>query len=490
MTSSELQPILPGFCPDPSICRVGEEYFIACSSFEYTPAVPIWHSRDLLQWELVGNALTTREQLDVSGTPASLGICAPTLRHHKGRFWLITTNNHRITDGHTIVHASDPAGPWSAPVFTGGTVGIDPDLAWDEEGQCYLTWTSFDPACLGIVQARVDPLTGELLESPRPLWSGSGLASPEGPHVYRRGEFWYLVVAEGGTQRGHAVSIARSHSIEGPFESCPTNPILTRAARTHEVQNTGHADFVETANGEWVMVYLGVRPRGGGYGFHTNGRETFIAGVEWVDGWPVISTDRYDIPPIQTAFKDHFDGPLHARWVSPRVPLDEFTRPEGSGQGIVVSAAPEGAALLARVRDDSWEVQVELQRGDGDVGRLLVRLDDNHWCAITAGDDIVAEQHIGPNAIVLARTPAPRDVVLWARSVPVPRSHPALQTDPDEILLGVTVDGHREELARARGRYLSTETAGGFTGRLAGIECTAGEILVRSIRYQAVDVGE
>ena len=178
-----------------------------------------------------------------------------------------------------------------------GTLGIDPDIAWDSDGSCYLTWVGFGPGEneSGIVQARLDPDAGRLLESPRKVWQGTGLAYPEGPHLYEAGGCWYLVLAEGGTERGHAVSVSRGSSPAGPFEPHPNNPILSHRSMAAPVQSVGHADLVETVDGDWAAVYLGVRPRGVVPGFHVLGRETYVAGISWDQGWPRFDEDRYQV---------------------------------------------------------------------------------------------------------------------------------------------------------------------------------------------------
>ncbi|MFC7483606.1 glycoside hydrolase family 43 protein [Luedemannella flava] len=245
-------PVIAGMFPDPSVCRVGGDYYLACSSFEYFPGVPIFHSRDLVHWEQIGNVLDRPSQLSMPASmPSSGGVYAPTLRHHDGRFWLITTN---VGAGNLLVTADDPAGPWSEPLPLPGVPGIDPDIAWDDEGRCWCTMA-------GIAQVRIDPATGETLGPMRRLWSGQpGAQAPEAPHLYHLGEYWYLLIAEGGTERGHAVSIARGPAPDGPFEPCPANPILSHRGTNRPIQNTGHADLVEGPDGSWWLVFLGVRP--------------------------------------------------------------------------------------------------------------------------------------------------------------------------------------------------------------------------------------
>jgi beta-xylosidase len=220
-------PVIPGFHPDPSVCQVGQDYYLACSSFEYWPGVPIFRSRDLRHWEQIGNALERPSQLTLpESVPSSGGIFAPTLRHHDGRLSLVTTN---FWGGGNVLFTADKAeGPWSEPVLIGWPSHCDPDLAWDSGGTCYLTVS-------GIEQARVDTGTGALLEEPRPLWSGT-LGFPEAPHLYEIDGTWYLMIAEGGTERGHCISIARSDSPQGPFAGCPANPILTHRSTTDPIQ--------------------------------------------------------------------------------------------------------------------------------------------------------------------------------------------------------------------------------------------------------------
>ena len=219
-------PVIPGFFPDPTICRAGDDYYLATSSFEYFPGAPVFHSRDLVTWEQVGNILTRRSQFAAGDRRPSGGIFGSTLRYHNGTFWFVTTNMSEFGGGHLLLTAENPAGPWSDPVQIPGTLGIDPDLAWDADGNCYLTWVGFGPADngSGIVQARLDPQAGKLLEPPRKVWQGTGLAFPEGPHLYRVGDWWYLLLAEGGTERGHAVSVSRSTDAGGAFRAAPAEP--------------------------------------------------------------------------------------------------------------------------------------------------------------------------------------------------------------------------------------------------------------------------
>lgn len=487
-------PVLAGFHPDPSVCRVGEDYYLACSSFEYFPGVPIFHSRDLVHWAQLGNALDRPSQLTLPpGMPSSAGVYAPTLRHHDGRFWLITTNV-APGGGNMLFTATDPAGPWSDPVRLPDVGGIDPDLVWDEQGRCWCT-------VAGIQQVRIDPDTGQTIGQPRRLWSGKpGAQAPEAPHLYRIGPFWYLMIAEGGTERGHAVSIARGPAPDGPFEPCPANPILTHRGTNRPIQNTGHADLVQAPDGSWWMVLLAVRPQGGTPGWHVLGRETFLAPVSWVDGWPVVG----ELAPVMAAppwpahpvaappVRDDFDGDrLHPRWIWVRSRPDE---PRSAGRPGWLSLRARGAGLDEpdvtfvgrRQQHQSCRARTLVDAAGG-RGGLAVRVDEAHHYAIEAGDGQVR---------VLARTSSLRSTVA-TRAVPdgpvrlridivacsPERWHPRLE--PDTLRLGVEdADGTFEVLAELDGRYLSTEVAGGFTGRVIGMYAACGEVAFDWFDYE------
>lgn len=484
-TSMSHDPVLPGFYPDPSVCRAGGDFVMVTSSFEYFPGVPVFTSRDLVSWQQVGNVLERESQLDVrSGADgASGGIFAPTVRHHAGRFWLATTNVHQIRRGHLLVHADDPAGPWSDPVYTEGLVGIDPDLSWDDEGVCRLTWS--DVVRGGISQASVDPYTGQVLSEPATLWRGTGGAHVEGPHVVRRGDWWYLFVAEGGTHTGHMVTVARGRSIDGPFERNPANPVLTHRSLDHPVQSTGHADVVELVDGSWAMVHLGTRPRGSFPRWHVNGRETFLVGLDWVDDWPVVVEDRFDVPVHDTSFVDEFRGDrLHGRWIAPGVDPASFctTGPGGLTLGAGRGEGERDAVRLlgVRARDPGWTAQVD---ATGDVA-LVLRLDDAHQVMVQrVGDVVSARVVIGPLDQVVAATPCPATPVLEIRTREVP-AQPGRQGGPDQVVLGYD-SGEFHELAVIDGRYLSTEVAGGFTGRVVGVEALGEQVRVSRFSYTA-----
>ncbi|MDR0324947.1 MAG: glycoside hydrolase family 43 protein [Oscillospiraceae bacterium] len=282
-------PVIKGYNPDPSVCRAGEDYYLVTSSFEYFPGVPVYHSKNLVNWTMVGHCLTRKEQLFLDSTRPSGGIYAPTIRFYNGRFCMATTNvSHK---GNFIVTAPDPRGPWSNPVWI-KQGGIDPDIFFDDDGTVYFTSTGSDDGKTGIYLCSLHPETLEQHTQSVLLTMGGGGRFVEAPHLYKKDGTYYLMLAEGGTEFGHMVTIFRSRSITGPYEPCPHNPILSHRgadAQYSPIQCTGHADLLEDHNGNWWMVALATRPLPGVM-LHNLGRETFLAPVTWdKDGWPVVN---------------------------------------------------------------------------------------------------------------------------------------------------------------------------------------------------------
>jgi alpha-N-arabinofuranosidase len=338
-------PILPGFYPDPSICRVGDDYYLVTSTFEYFPGLPVFHSRDLVHWHQIGHVLDRPSQLPLDGIHPSRGLYAPTIRYSNGTFYVINTLvDGKTKSGNFIVTATDPAGPWSEPYWLDSAPGIDPSLFFDDDGRAWYTGSRLKVN--GDYEGHTEIWLQELdLQSMRlvgevyVLWDGAikGTVWAEAPHIYKVEGRYYLLIAEGGTAHHHAVTVARSVSITGPYEANRGNPILTHRhlGLDYPIVGTGHADLVQTQTGEWWMVLLAMRPYGG-Y-FYNLGRETFLAPVRWEDGWPIVSpgTGRvefsYPIPNLpettwpQTPTRDDFNSPtLALHWNYLRTPRDEF----------------------------------------------------------------------------------------------------------------------------------------------------------------------
>lgn len=287
-------PIIPGFYSDPSVCRDGEDYYLITSSYEYYPGVPIFHSRDLVNWTQLSYCLTTELQLSLSNAGTSDGIYAPTLRKYKNTFYMITSNRSTSFGNHFYVTAKDVKGPWSEPIWIRDMndnipPGVDPSLFFDEDKTAYFTCVAWDEKGQGIGQAQIDLVSGRLLTPLTIIWYGTGGTFPEGPHTYKINGWYFLMIAEGGTEFGHKVTIARSRSIEGPYESCPHNPILTQnyqKSQSASIQGVGHGDLFEAHDGSWWMIVHGFRPSIGK--LHHLGRETLLVPVSWdEEGWPI-----------------------------------------------------------------------------------------------------------------------------------------------------------------------------------------------------------
>ena len=268
-------PVLPGFHADPSVCRAGNDFYLVNSTFQYFPGVPVFHSKDLINWEQVGNCLTRPSQVDLKGTDGNSGIYAPTIRYYDGRFYMVTTvfPSRR----HFYVWTDNPAGEWSEPIVIDFAIGsCDPTLYF-EDGRCYFLWKEGD-----IKICEIDVKTGKQLGEIHHLGTGLGGRYPEGPHIYKKDGYYYLLLAEGGTEHGHHVNILRSKSLFGPYESNPSNPILSHfnmKMQNSNIQGLGHADLVQAPDESWWMICLGYRTSG--YLQHVMGRETMLAPVKW-----------------------------------------------------------------------------------------------------------------------------------------------------------------------------------------------------------------
>jgi len=308
-------PILAGGYPDPSICRVGDEFFMVNSSFEYFPALPIHKSKDLVNWELVGNGLNRLEQvsgqINLIDVQSNGGIHAPTIRFHNGKYYIITTNvyydeiKQRASATNFIITSSNPEGPWSNPIVIKGAPGIDPDIFFDDDGRVWYAGNHqpSDPSFSGeteIWMQELDPKNFQLIGQRFYVWRGAcGGVWAEGPHIYKKDGNYYLLIAEGGTSFNHSIMVAVSDKITGPYTSNERNPIFSSRHLSYDnwVHSTGHGDLVELEDGRWYIVMLGVR---GDVKRKSNmGRETFIAPVSWESDpydwkerkivWPVIA---------------------------------------------------------------------------------------------------------------------------------------------------------------------------------------------------------
>jgi xylan 1,4-beta-xylosidase len=473
-------PVLPGFHPDPSICRVGEDYFLVNSSFAYFPGVPLFHSRDLVHWRQIGACLDRPEQLPLRGKGVSGGIFAPSIRYHAGVFYMITTN---VTGGGNFyVTTRDPYGPWSDPISVDQT-GIDPSLLFDN-GHVYLTSTGMmensEPKGQGILQSEIDITSGQLLTEPRLIWSGTGGSYPEGPHLYHIKNKYYLMIAEGGTEYGHTEVIARSDSPWGPWESCPHNPILTHRSTPSPIQALGHADLVDASDGSWWAVCLGIRPIFP-QAQHL-GRETFLAPVEWDEhDWPHIGnagrielemeSPRLAVAPWEPLVeRDDFDNlKLGMKWNFLGIPQPEswsLKNKPGSlclrGNSLRLDDGTGVVFIGCRQEHFNCEIATALRFSpatEGDEAGLTVWKDPRHhydlFVMINKGKRYIClRQRIGSLSAMVAQEEYSSESVTL-----VVRANRLFYT------FGFITEDDREQiLSTGETRYLSTEVAGGFTG--------------------------
>ena len=339
-------PILRGFNPDPSICRVGDDYYVAVSTFEWYPGMQIYHSRDLENWRLVARPLNRASMLDMRGEPDSCGVWAPCLSYADGLFWLCFTDVKRFDgnfkDTHNYVTTCETIdGVWSDPLYLNSS-GFDPSLFHDDDGRKWYTNMVWDhrpdrTSFFGIVLQEFSAEDRKLLGRPKHIFAGTELDLTEGPHLYKHDGYYYLITAEGGTGYGHAVTMARSRTIDGVYEPDPSGPVVTtREDPDWPLQRNGHADFVETPQGDLYLLHLCGRPLDGTRRCPL-GRETAIQRVMWAeDGWlrltngghlPELEVKAPALPldePVEVLQHDEFDSPeLDAVYQWLRTPLPE-----------------------------------------------------------------------------------------------------------------------------------------------------------------------
>lgn len=486
-------PVLPGFHADPSVCRAGDDFYLVNSTFQYFPGVPVFHSKDLVNWEQVGNCLTRPSQVDLKGTDGNSGIYAPTIRYNNGRFYMVTTvfPSRR----HFYVWTDNPAGEWSEPVVIDFAVGsCDPTLYFEDD-KCYFLWKEGD-----IKICEIDVETGKQLGEIHHLGVGLGGRYPEGPHIYKKDGYYYLLLAEGGTEHGHHVNILRSKNLFGPYQPNPDNPILSHfnmKMQNSQIQGLGHADLVQAPDSSWWMICLGYRTSG--YLQHVMGRETMLAPVRWEQGgWPVVNGDgtlQTDMKcrtlplvampkdPVREEFeyikrnapKDSYHSlGLPMGWMSlcnpdySRYSLTErkgWLRMRPSTTDLSETASPTFVVrrqtelnFTATALFDLSHLSEGMQAGITAYAAPL-----NHY-------DVVAEKRNGQiiikSNVRLGQTGhSEKEFALCGT-----RAYLRITSDKDFYYLQASSDGKNfVELAKMEYRFLSTETIGGFTGVMLGL---------------------
>ena len=516
-------PILRGFYPDPSVTRVGDDFYLVTSTFSYFPGIPVFHSRNLVDWTQIGNAIDRPDMLDFKQLGLSRGVFAPTIQAKDGTFYILNT----CVDcgGNFVITAKNPAGPWSDPVWLPALEGgIDPSLFFDADGR---SWTlnngppegtpeyqghraiwiqEFDLKTLKSFGPRTVLVNGGVDFSKKPIWI-------EGPHIFRKDGWYYLSCAEGGTAEGHSQVILRSKNVTGPYLPNPNNPVLTQrdlpAGRPNRVTSAGHAQFVTTPDGKWWATFLAVRPYAGD--FYTTGRETFLLPVEWKDGWPVITRpgEAIELPharpqlppgatpprPLSGAFsvsEDFSDKALGPDWMMLRNPRQRWYTLDD--RSLALTARPVGLGdnanpsfLVRRQAHTSATASTSLYfapEKEGDRAGLAIFQNDDYWFFVgvkRAGGKLLVtvDQRDGPETPRLGRTIFTRE-------------NPRLGGGP--IYLKIAVDKNRYSFSYgypspARNRRppiwkslgsvttdsLTTKTAGGFVGSVFGLFAATGE---------------
>lgn len=495
-------PIIPGFYPDPSICRVNQDYYLVTSTFEYFPGVPIFHSVDLVNWTQVGHVLDRPSQLNLDGTPNSRGIYAPTIRHHNGLFYVITTfvESQYGERRNFYVTAENPAGPWSEPVWLKGAPGIDPSLFFDDDNRVYYTGNRVPPTGqthakhMEIWLQELDVNKGTLIGDPVGIWDGALKIAhaQEAPHIYKKDGFYYLVIAEGGTGFTHAVTVARSKTIAGPYEANPRNPILTHRhlGKDTPITNVGHGDLVDTEDGDWWMVCLGSRPYGGM--FRNLGRETFLAPVRFEDDWPVVCPDTGRIEEemrgpklprqkvISSLIRDEFDQlELGMEWNMIRTPRERFyTLAENPGF-LRLKLRPETLADCAspsfigrRQQHLSYNVSTKLlfsPETQGEAAGLTLFHSQTHHYRF----EVISVQK--QPVVRVVKREGTSDEVVGELSISETSIELKVEAQFQELtFLYRNQFGKWHVVAKKQdGRVLSTDRAGGFVGTYIGLFATS-----------------
>lgn len=402
-------PVIPGYHPDPSVCRVGDTFYLVNSSFQYFPGVPIFQSKDMVHWQQIGNVLDRESQIPLKGASSWLGIYAPTIRYHEGTYYMITTN------------------------------------------------------------------------------VGNGGRYPEGPHIYKKDGYYYLLISEGGTELAHRLTIARSRNIEGPYESNPNNPILTNCSRlgqSKQIQGTGHGDFVQAGDGSWWMIFLAYRNYGGSY--HHLGRETYLAPVEWKEGeWPVVNGGL----PIDTLVKantlpsvllekhleaDAEDAPATGafEWVQLQNPIPgNYLRNDTMAveEKYFVRLYPHGTLtenqqptfVGRRQESASFSLETDVvTKGEVEAGLSVYQINDGHL------DFFVSQKQVALHCKL-------KSIDYVVKSVPRLRKGSVklrIRSNGEMYFFDYSLDGKRfHELASMNCSLMSTEVAGGFTGVVLGM---------------------
>jgi xylan 1,4-beta-xylosidase len=497
-------PIIPGFHPDPSIVKVGRDFYLINSTFSFYPGIPIYKSTDLVNWHQIGNAIDRPRQLDLTDLGIARGVFAPAISFHAGKFYIVNT----CVDckGNFVITATNPAGPWSDPAWLDFD-GIDPSMFIDVQGRAWILnngppegtplydghraiWMQeFDLTSLKLKGPRHVIVNGGVDITTKPIWT-------EGPHIFHKDGYYYLIAAEGGTHIGHSQTVFRSRGVTGPYLPGPNNPILTQRdlaeGRAFPVQATGHADFVALDDGTWWSVFLGTRPYQGSL---TNlGRETFLLPVTWNDGWPLIlpkntpvplAPRRPDLPVtvqqlLTNSWRDDFINPtLDAAWLMLRTPKSNWSSIDAlrgqlvlQPQAVSISSDQNPSFLGRRQAHFNMRLETRLNfvpRLIGDRAGLAAFGDERHHFFVgltktATGNQVVVTQRDNANDPDEGRVLAHRPVSgIGPMKLRIQANGPSYS-----FLFAQGSGPWFELLLGADGTILSTDRAAMFTGTVWG----------------------
>ncbi len=473
-------PVVKGFYPDPSVCfdEITGKYYMVCSSFQYFPGVPLFESDDLVNWEPIGYVLSKKSQVALADVESSGGVFAPTIRCHDGRFYMVTTNN--TTRKHFYVCTDDIHGQWSEPV-TVDQDGIDPSLMFDGGKTYFISTGTDDNGINGITQCEIDIATGKKLTGSRNIWCGSGGRYPESPHMYKIGDWYYLMIAEGGTEYGHMITCARARSPWGKFESCPRNPILTNRNKAPGIiQGIGHGDLVFDKNGGLHIICLGFRQIDIWLAYHNLGREVFLvpAGID-ESGWLYagsggVCEESYeltgDFP--QREKKLYTIDNASAEWRYLRHP-DFENYSVGNGKAVLRgssktlndAASPTFIGLCQR--EFCFEMSAELSIDGGEAGLTAYMCESEHYEValrkIESGFEAICRLNIGGIKHIMN-----------SAEICENKAKLIIRGDNFSYSFFVSQGGREICLGTGQTKYLSSEVSGGFTGVILAMYATGG----------------
>lgn len=475
-------PIIPGFYPDPSICRYKDKYYMVHSTFQYFPGVTLFESDDLINWRQIGHVLTRESQLPLEKAGRSGGIFAPTIRCHDGRFYMVTTNVSAF--GNFYVWTDDIYGEWSDPIVV-DQGGIDPSLYF-EDGKCYFMSNGEDEqGRSGIIQCEIDIETGKKLTPGRCIWNGTGGRYLEAPHLYKINGEYYLMAAEGGTEYGHYVVCAKGKTPYGPFESAPNNPILTnRNLGGYEIQGCGHGDLVQDNNGNWWMVHLAFRQIGRWNMFHITGRETCLVPVEFdKDGWPLAGYKGTTLKEVETdklpdnlkqnirklyTFENTKKG---VEWCFMRAP--ETSKYNFTGKSVELLGTAKklsddyGSPTFICIRQCEMQgkvsCKVSVKEQEGGITLYMDNLHHYDFYIRKTDEGAFIEKRISIG-----------DITYVQKSIPIDAKEAAeakltIRFTPFVYVFEAEHNGKQIEIGTNQTKYLSTEVAEGFTGVMIGL---------------------